>query len=431
MSTEAWNWRKRLLEPQDFRFVLRSLVETSGLKPRIVRKKPLYAIGLVVAEDVRAEKERPEHSVSRVDGFAVRSEDTVRAGRESPVRLKLVREVDPRNASSYKLKRGEAVQVDTGFPIPEGADACVPVEKTIVEENSIIVSEPVRPGENIIARGSDFRKGSTILFKGEIVREVHTRALLDTGVEELLVYEPPRVLLHPVGDELVDPWELHDGAAGVPETSRLLLAGLLSPIPARIEFGDILPDDPPTIMSAIEEALDKGVDIIVTISGTSIGRKDHTWLTLREKLKPKYAYRGVRGMEGKTNSGMALDGTLVINLPGFTQSMLSGAILILSQILSYMNGFGLRICFPCESLIAENTVELGSPELYRVRFVEKTGSGTGKVFPRPLAPHAVYELTRSDGFIIAEPGRTHVRKGDAIIVYGAGKGKKLCCTATL
>ena len=89
----------------------------------------LSALGQVLAEDVVAGIDIPPHHNSAMDGFAVLASDTYGASQHSPIYLNIIGEVAAGYTSSLKVTTGTAVRIMTGAPVPDGADAVVPVRK--------------------------------------------------------------------------------------------------------------------------------------------------------------------------------------------------------------------------------------------------------------------------------------------------------------
>jgi molybdopterin molybdotransferase len=81
------------------------------------------AAGRVLAEAICADRDTPALSRSVRDGFAVRSIDL-------PGNLEVIGEVRAGQRFSGFVGPGHAVEIMTGAPVPEGADAVVMVEHT-------------------------------------------------------------------------------------------------------------------------------------------------------------------------------------------------------------------------------------------------------------------------------------------------------------
>ena len=77
----------------------------------------LDALGLVLAEDLRADRDFPPFPRSTRDGFAVRAADVA----ASPARLRCVGEIKAGAAveqSAIKIAAGETAEIMTGAPVP-------------------------------------------------------------------------------------------------------------------------------------------------------------------------------------------------------------------------------------------------------------------------------------------------------------------------
>ena len=86
--------------------------------------------GRVIYQDVVATFPSPRFDNSAMDGFAVRSSDTIGASKENPIKLKNIGSSSAGSPSSINLSQGECIQCMTGAKIPKGADAVIMVEQT-------------------------------------------------------------------------------------------------------------------------------------------------------------------------------------------------------------------------------------------------------------------------------------------------------------
>src|SRR5947209_7893492 len=107
---------------------------------------PRAASGRVLAGEVVAGAPVPAFDRAAMDGYAVRGEETFGADAYSPIAFRLVGRVRPGAADSLFVEPGQAAEIATGAPLPEGADTVVRVEATEVEGNYVRVSEPTPPG---------------------------------------------------------------------------------------------------------------------------------------------------------------------------------------------------------------------------------------------------------------------------------------------
>jgi len=163
----------------------------------------LDALGLVLAEDLVADRDFPPFPRSTRDGYAVRAVD----GLGMPARLRLVGEIKAGadlEQSGITVGAGEAAEIMTGAPVPSGADAVVMVEFTERSGADVIVPRAVQAGENIVAVGTEATQGSLMVARGTRVTHTTVAVAAAVGRAELVVYRRPKVAILATGDELVD-----------------------------------------------------------------------------------------------------------------------------------------------------------------------------------------------------------------------------------
>ena len=97
------------------------------------------------------------------------------------------------SVSSRKVKvaKGEAVEIVTGAPIPEGADAVVMVEDTEREDSELHVFGAVTVNENVMKKGSDIKKGAVVLKKGQVLGSREIGVLAALGLTKVKVLKIP------------------------------------------------------------------------------------------------------------------------------------------------------------------------------------------------------------------------------------------------
>lgn len=161
--------------------------------------------GRVLAEDLVSEVDVPPFDRAAMDGFAVRAEDTFGAEEDDPNVLRKVGQVLAGDSPSVNVEKGQCVEISTGAPIPEGADAVVMVESTTSADGERIeVRRGVSPDENISEKGSELKEGKILIGPGrKITPQVHG-AFLACGVEKVKVFARPQVGIISTGKELVE-----------------------------------------------------------------------------------------------------------------------------------------------------------------------------------------------------------------------------------
>ena len=165
------------------------------------------ALGRVLAEDVEAPIDVPGFRRALMDGYAVRAQDTFGASVEEPARLKLVGRVEMGQAATVSVGPGECVEVSTGSMLPEGADAVVRLEDTVLHGQDVLVFEPAVPGQNVMEAGVDIKAGELVLRAGDFLTPQKLGVVSALGLRTVRVFRRPRVAVISTGVELVRPGE--------------------------------------------------------------------------------------------------------------------------------------------------------------------------------------------------------------------------------
>lgn len=234
------------------------------------------ALGHVIAADVRAAEDLPPFANTAMDGYAVRAADTSAA----PVELSVIGVLAAGAVPKRAVEEGTAIQIMTGAPIPPGADGIAIVERTEPGsgENSVLVFDPVSPGDYIRLAGSDLHRGDVAIAAGTLIGPAHIALLASVGASVLSVHPRPRVGVFSTGDELVDataPLEM----GKIRDSNRQgLLAALQRDGFAGVDLG-VLRDDEEVISAAIGDGLTR-CDALLTSGGVSMGNFDFVKVVL-------------------------------------------------------------------------------------------------------------------------------------------------------
>ncbi len=283
--------------------------------PLEVEEVPLEeAVGRVLAEDVMSEVDNPPFDRAAMDGYAVVAEDTYGASELSPVIIRVIGEVLAGESGKISVSRGCAVRISTGAPVPDGANAVIPIEECEYFGGHIKVYRQVPPWKNVDRRGEDVRRGEILMTKGSVVAPVDIAALASCEIDRVLVFRKIRISLIFVGDELVELGEKRKEGQVI-NSSGPMLRTLLSELPADISAYIRVKDDLSEIKSKLRESLPKS-DAVVTVAGTSVGRKDLIPSAVLE-IGGKILTHGVTQMPGRPVLLSLVDNKPLIGLPGY------------------------------------------------------------------------------------------------------------------
>lgn len=232
----------------------------------------LQASGRFLSKDMTATFDNPSFNRSPIDGYACRASDIANASKNTPVRLKVIREIDAGQYSTDEIKEGQAVRIMTGAAIPPGCDCCIRQEDTDHGEDEVCIYQPEKPWGNYCFRGEDFKTGDVLLKKGSRLSFVEAGILAGMGQTSVPVFRLPRVAVFTTGDEVVLPGQpLPPGK--IYDSNQTLLTSRLLDFGVQLVHVSSIPDQPPAMAGALQKAAGD-VDVIITTGAVSVGKKD-------------------------------------------------------------------------------------------------------------------------------------------------------------
>jgi len=347
----------------------------------------------VLAQDVVATVALPRFDNSTMDGYAVRAEDAV-----SGARLLVCGEQAAGPDLALSVKRGEAVRIYTGAPIPRYADAVIMQEDVDADKKSILIREGVTGGENIRVRGGDLCKGQKIASKGTLLTGPRLAAIASQGMSELSVFKRPCVAIIATGTELRSQGEsLLSGE--IYETNRILLAELVAGSGAEGAVFDIVPDLEEAHLESFQRA--RYYDAIVVAGGVSVGTKDLVKPTL-QKLGAKLELWRVAVKPGKPFMFGRLENTLVFGLPGNPVSAFVTFLLFARPALWKLGGRSSLELPRARARLEQELVNRGDrPHYFRGVYHEGTFKPVGR-----QESHALFALSQANALCRLEPDQT-------------------------
>lgn len=226
------------------------------------------AAGRVLAEPVLAVTDNPPFDASAMDGYAVRAEDM----RDGAV-LKQIGVSQAGLEFTGRVEIGTCARIFTGAPLPQGADTVVMQEQTTADGDAITFLAEISPGKNVRSQGHDFRTGDTLITPGTRLTARHIALAAAANQPSVSVTKQLSVTIAATGDELVMPGSpLPRGK--IVGSNTFGLKPLLTPHAATVTDLGIIPDDMPSLSSALAQALDAQPDILITTGGASVGEHD-------------------------------------------------------------------------------------------------------------------------------------------------------------
>ncbi len=277
----------------DFEQALATVLGEARAKAEVTRVTLLEAAGRVLAEDVQADRDQPPFARATRDGFAVRAAEW-----STGAKVDVVGQVRAGERwSGSAVRDGQALEIMTGAPLPEGADAVAMVEH--VERGpgwvQAVDGRSLSVGENVVARGSEARAGQVVVTAGTRVGAAEIALAATCGLAEVAVFARPRVAIVATGDELVEVAEEPE-AQQIRNSNSYAIAAMVRAAggePKRLAIARDVRED-------VRERVMQGRrwDLMILSGGVSMGEYDLVEEVL-EEFGAEFLFTGVKMQPGK------------------------------------------------------------------------------------------------------------------------------------
>jgi molybdopterin molybdotransferase len=259
----------------------------------------------VLGSDVTADRDYPTVARSLRDGFAIHAA-------ESPGTFRITGESRAGEGAAGSLQAGCALEIMTGAPVPQGADAIVMIENVERTNGNVTVARAAAPGQFINTAGAEARQGAVLIASGTRLDASHVCTLAMTGHTQASVFRRPSVAILSTGDELVDV-----GVTPAPHQIRnsnsYSLAALVSGSGANPTILPVAPDTESGLLRLLEQGLEH--DLLLISGGVSAGKYDLVKPCLR-RLGAEFFFERVKIQPGQPTAFGCAKGKFVFGLPG-------------------------------------------------------------------------------------------------------------------
>jgi len=377
------------------------------------------ARGRVLAEVIQSRENLPPFANSSMDGYAVRVAETQAAAPTHSIVLPVSGDIPAGSAIPPALPRGTAMRIMTGAPLPEGADAVVPVEETDDARGSASAPSAIRilrapaHGANIRPVGQDVAVGQVVLEAGTLLRPAAIGVLAALGHAQVRVHRQPLIALLSTGDELV-PVEGTPRPGQIRDTNSYSLAAAIEQYGGRVARLGLARDRLAEVRAKLQQARELGADLIVSSAGVSVGAYDF----VKEAVEADGAltFWRVKMRPGKPLAFGRVGGLPFIGLPGNPVSSLVGMEVFVRPVLLKLAGHRRFDRLVVPATLAEPMHSDGRETYLRVRLEPHAGGylahSTGH-----QGSNIITSLVKADGLLVIPEGVTEVASGQTAPVW--------------
>lgn len=377
------------------------------------------ALNRILYADVTSDEDLPQFSRSTMDGYAVKASSTFGASEGNPAYLTVKGAVAMGESPDFTISPGECARIPTGGMLPPGADGVVMIEHAerlddLDVGGTIEVYRSVAPGQHVIQKGEDVRKGATVLTCGQRLRPQELGLLASLGIESVQVHRRPVVGILSTGDEVV-PVRKTPGPSQIRDINTYTLSGLVQGAGADPRPFGIVKDDYDSLKSGVEKAL-AAADMVLVSGGSSVGTRDFTIDAFSSLPDAAILVHGISISPGKPTILARVGKKAAWGLPGHAAS----AMVVFSQVvlpfIDHVAGFVSGASRPARPIPARLTRNIASAQgrvdFIRVRLL-KTG---GELRADPIMGKSglISTMVNADG-LVAVSMNTEGLDRDAVV----------------
>ena len=243
---------------------------TTQTKTKTVKLRK--SLGRILAEDIKASMDVPNHTNSAMDGYAIKGSDLNENGFAN---LEVIGTAYAGKPFDHEVYANQSVKIMTGAIMPKGADTVIMQEYIEVTDNNVEITKSASPGQNVRYAGEDIKQGAVVLKQGTRVGSAALGVIASMGCETVSVYKKPRVAYFSNGDEVRKVGEPL-GHGEVYDSNRHTLYALLKRSGAKgIDLG-VIGDTYDDIKSVIMRGNEIS-DMVITSAGASVGEADYIY----------------------------------------------------------------------------------------------------------------------------------------------------------
>ena len=374
------------------------------------------AAGRVLAENIVSNVDLPDFVRATMDGYAVKASSTFGSTEGNPGYMSIRGAVEMGESPVFSITSGEAAKISTGGMLPDGADSVIMIEHTeAIDDATIEVYKSVAPGQHVLEKGEDVRKGDTILACGRKLRSQETGLLAALGKETISVYRQPVIAVISTGDEIVPVNEI-PGHGQIRDINTYTLANQVRaaggvPVPlgiVRDNFNDLFE----TCTTALTQS-----DMVLISGGSSVGTRDFTIEVLAALPDAGILVHGISISPGKPTILAKSRNQALWGLPGHVVSAMVVFEVVVRPFIEHIAGLAgqhKKVIKPSAILSRNLSSAQGRIDYVRVRLVEKEGV----LWAEPILGKSglIRTMVKADGLIEIDINSEGLDKGTKVDV---------------
>jgi len=369
------------------------------------------ALGHVLAQEIRTDREYPPFDRSTRDGYAARASEATQGAT-----LRCIGEIKAGDSVTEALPPGSCIQIMTGAAVPPGADAVVMIEFTRRVADEVSFDRPTQSHQNVVPRGSEARAGQIALPAGLRLGFAELAVAAQVGAATVHCYKKPSVAILSTGDEVVafteTPGPFHiRNSNSVSLAAQVRLAG-----GTPVLLGNAL-DRVGDLAAKIEQGLQH--EVLVLSGGVSMGKYDLVESVLKG-LGAEFFFDAVAIRPGKPTVFGRCRNTLVFGLPGNPVSTMVTFQLFVTPAIDILGGGEPRALPLLEATLSVALKEKSGLTHFLPARVEWSSTKPHVAVLPWQGSGDIAALTRANCFLVVPADRQDIATGERVSVLPRG-----------
>jgi molybdopterin molybdotransferase len=370
------------------------------------------ALGRVLAQDIRADRDLPPFNRVAMDGIAIKYEAFEKGIRTFKIVAVQAAGEEPKDIVAID----ECIEIMTGAPLPSTTDTIIRYEDLQIKNGEALVQvETINKGQNIHWKASDKKKDEILIAANTMVISSVISVAASVGASELIVKKLPKIVVISTGDELVEV----DGKPSsyqIRNSNAYALEAVLkqhSISPALLH----LPDEEKIIKQQLKQILEE-LDVLILTGGVSMGKFDYVPKVL-EELSVQLLFYKVQQRPGKPFWFGHYNHRLIFAFPG---NPVSSFLCLHRYFLPWMKNC-LELSFPNLYAVLSDDVEF-KPELTYFLQVKLNINEEGKILAEPIRGNGSGDfasLNEADAFMELPSYKSSFKKGEVYTIWPINK----------
>ena len=364
-------------------------------------------LGRITSINIYANINNPPKNVSSMDGYAL-SLASLKSLNSLPI--KIIGESAAGKPFNKTVKNNECIKIYTGAEIPKGLDIIL-LQERVKLKNGYIVStdQNYKQSQYIRKKGSNFKKGSLLLKKNNIVTARALGLIISSDHTHIKVFKKLKIAILASGNELRKAGSIYKN--GIISSNTLLLKSVIESFGGETYDLGIARDNSSSIMRKLEKITK--YNILITTGGASVGKHDLIKKVL-ENLGMKTIFWKVAMRPGKPLIFGKLKKTLILGFPGNPVSTYVSALIFLKPLINKYN-----------KIINNNEYKFGILNKPLIKNDERQEYLRSEVYLKDnnyfLSPVSAQDssmtssLSRAQGLIIRKPFAKALNKGNKVL----------------